>query len=204
MSKPYREESERLNNRSGQRGLSFLLCRCQSCRVQLPKTQAKSAVNPLSLHLDPEQSFDFRSSAIYCFRVLFFDAKMGKKTIVFCSSAILWLAVLWQGVLKDLIFISLGVGRRVQKIEEFPYSCKRIYSPLLESCEDIWLDEEGRRLYAACSTVANRQGWGPGSVTLILYSISTCASRLLFGFDRKAEAMRSTSPLEISTITCLS
>ncbi|PMD46608.1 hypothetical protein L207DRAFT_561906 [Hyaloscypha variabilis F] len=87
---------------------------------------------------------------------------MGKKAFIFWSSALLWFAVLWQGFLSDFVFITLGVGRTIQKIEEFPYTCKRIRSTLLESCEDIWLDEAGRRLYAACSTIANRAGWAPG------------------------------------------
>jgi hypothetical protein len=87
---------------------------------------------------------------------------MGKKLFVLLSSAILWGAVLWQGVMRDVVFITLGVGRTTQKIEDFPYNCKRIRSPLLESCEDMWLDEDGRNLYAACSTIANRGGWGPG------------------------------------------
>jgi hypothetical protein len=99
---------------------------------------------------------------------------MGKKTFVFLSSAILWGAVFWQGFLSDFLFITLGVGRTLQKIEDFPYTCKRIRSPLLESCEDMWLDEEDRKLYAACSTIANRGGWGPGSVALfLLNSVAT-------------------------------
>ena len=93
-----------------------------------------------------------------------FLSTMGKKAFIFWSSALLWFAVLWQGFLSDFVFITLGVGRTIQKIEEFPYTCKRIRSTLLESCEDIWLDEAGRRLYAACSTIANRAGWAPGSV----------------------------------------
>jgi len=89
---------------------------------------------------------------------------MGKKAFIFWSSALLWFAVLWQSFLNDFLFITLGVGRKIQKIDDFPYTCKRIRSLLLESCEDMWLDEEGRRLYAACSTIANRGGWAPGLV----------------------------------------
>lgn len=84
---------------------------------------------------------------------------------MFLSSAILWGALLWQGFLSDFVFVTLGVGRQVQRIEDIPYTCKRIRSPLLESREGMWLDEEGRRLYAACSTMTNREGWGPRPVT---------------------------------------
>jgi hypothetical protein len=85
----------------------------------------------------------------------------GKKTLVFLSSAILRGAVPRQGFLSDFVFITLGIGRQVQRIEDISYTCKQIRSLLLESCEAMWLDEEGRRLYAACSTMTSRGGWGP-------------------------------------------
>jgi hypothetical protein len=63
------------------------------------------------------------------------------------------------------VFITLGIGRQVQRIEDIPYTCKQIRSLLLESCEAMWLDEEGRRLYAACSIMTSRGGWGRKQVT---------------------------------------
>ena len=99
---------------------------------------------------------------------------MGKKAIIFWSGALLYCAVSWQVAWRDMLFITLGVGRKIQKIDEFPYTCKQIRSPLLESCEDLWFDEEGRRLYAACSTIANRGGWAPSSVLLNLVQILSC------------------------------
>ncbi|CZR64077.1 related to serum paraoxonase/arylesterase [Phialocephala subalpina] len=87
---------------------------------------------------------------------------MGTKIFVFSTIAITLLAVFYEIALKDLIFITLGVGRPHQKISEFPYKCTRLHSPLLESCEDMVLDESSQTLYAACSSVKSRRGWSPG------------------------------------------
>ncbi|KAH8703393.1 serum paraoxonase/arylesterase-like protein [Talaromyces proteolyticus] len=73
------------------------------------------------------------------------------------------LAVLFQFVVKDILFTTLGYGRDLQSIDEFPYSCRRIYHPLLDSCEDLWLDDSGRRLYAACSAISSRKHWNPAA-----------------------------------------
>ncbi|KAF7590354.1 hypothetical protein BBP40_002957 [Aspergillus hancockii] len=62
----------------------------------------------------------------------------------------------------DFLFITVGIKRVVQPIGDFPYDCERVRHPLLEGCEDIWLDEDGRKLYAACTSVASRRGWSPG------------------------------------------
>jgi hypothetical protein len=90
----------------------------------------------------------------------------GKKTLVFLSSSILRGAVLWQGFLSDFVFITLGIGRQVQRIEDISYTYEQIRFLLPESCEAMWLDEEGRRLYAACSTMTSRGGWGANSLNL--------------------------------------
>lgn len=87
---------------------------------------------------------------------------MGTKIRIFTTAIIAFLAIFYQIVLKDLMFITLGIGRHHQKISEFPYKCTRLQSPLLESCEDMVLDESSRTLYAACSSVKSRRGWSPG------------------------------------------
>ena len=71
------------------------------------------------------------------------------------------LAIFHQWYLKDVLFVSLGLGRKVQLLSDFPYDCQRIRHPDLEGCEDMWLDEEGRALYAACSSHGSRFGWTP-------------------------------------------
>ncbi|KAL6228597.1 hypothetical protein BDW75DRAFT_226633 [Aspergillus navahoensis] len=55
------------------------------------------------------------------------------------------------------------VRRTIQPLEDFPeYQCRRMRHPLLESCEDIWLDPSGRKLYAACANPIARVAWSPG------------------------------------------
>ncbi|KAG4439634.1 hypothetical protein IFR05_004883 [Cadophora sp. M221] len=87
---------------------------------------------------------------------------MGKKALILLSSTTVILAILWQTFLRDTLFITFGIGRTHQRIEEFPYQCRRLISPLLDSCEDMVLDEEGRTLFAACSSISSRRGWSPG------------------------------------------
>jgi hypothetical protein len=78
------------------------------------------------------------------------------------------LGVLYQVILRDVLFVVIGIDRKLQGIEEFPYECRRLTHPLLESCEDLVLDGVGRRVYAACSTIESRMGWAPKLVILFL------------------------------------
>lgn len=70
-------------------------------------------------------------------------------------------AAVYQLFLKDLLFVSLGVGRTMQPLSAFPYSCRRIHHARLEACEDMWIDDEARVLYAACTSAAGRREWNP-------------------------------------------
>lgn len=88
---------------------------------------------------------------------------MGAKPFIFGGLTIL-LAILYQIRLRDLIFNDFGLGRTYQRIEEFPYTCRKIQHPLLESCEDLVLDSDSRALYAACSKSSARREWSPGLV----------------------------------------
>ncbi|EAW20264.1 uncharacterized protein NFIA_098980 [Aspergillus fischeri NRRL 181] len=55
------------------------------------------------------------------------------------------------------------VGRAIQRLDDFPdYQCRRMRHPLLESCEDVWLDSGRRRVYAACANPMVRVAWSPG------------------------------------------
>ena len=53
-------------------------------------------------------------------------------------------AALWQVMLRDLVFVTLGIGRVIQNIDEFPYTCRVIQDERLTGCEDLWLDDEKR------------------------------------------------------------
>lgn len=85
---------------------------------------------------------------------------MGSKTIILGVLTVLS-GVLYQTILKDWLYLNFGVGRIHNVLEDYPFTCRRLEHPLLESCEDLFLDHEDRTLYAACSTVTSRKGWGP-------------------------------------------
>ncbi|KAI1629242.1 hypothetical protein EDD37DRAFT_616461 [Exophiala viscosa] len=71
-------------------------------------------------------------------------------------------AGLYQFLLRDVIFTTVGVGRTVLPISSFPYHCQRITGdPNLQACEDMWLDEKSRTLYLACSDPVARRDWMP-------------------------------------------
>ena len=87
---------------------------------------------------------------------------MAAKSITITTLGAVLLAVLYQWSLKDLIFVTFGIGRVMQSIEDFPYDCRRIRNSHLEGCEDMWLDDEARVLYAACSGSTSRGlYWNP-------------------------------------------
>jgi len=84
---------------------------------------------------------------------------------VYWALVVAWGASLYQIYLKDLFAITFGVGRVIQNIDDFPeFSCRRLVHPRLEACEDIWLDNEGRTLYAACAGTAARLAWNQAYV----------------------------------------
>jgi hypothetical protein len=80
-------------------------------------------------------------------------------TSLYYAFVVAWGASLYQLYLKDLFAVTLGIGRVIQSIDEFPYTCRRVEHPRLEACEDIWLDDEARTLYAACAGTESRLAW---------------------------------------------
>lgn len=68
-------------------------------------------------------------------------------------------AVFYQVCLKEFVSTTLGIGRVVESIHNFPYTCRRVEHPRLEACEDLWLDDEARTLYAACAGTEGRLAW---------------------------------------------
>ena len=73
---------------------------------------------------------------------------------------------LYQYALRDVIFDSYGIGRVIQPIEDFLYHCRRIKHERLQACEDLWLDDEARVLYAACTGTEHRLAWNQAYVHL--------------------------------------
>lgn len=70
-------------------------------------------------------------------------------------------AISYQWLLRDLLFVTLGVGRTLQLVADFPYSCHRLQDPRLHACEDLWLSEASRQLFLACSDSEARREWMP-------------------------------------------
>ena len=81
--------------------------------------------------------------------------------VTFTACLALVAGVGYQFLFKEIIFNALGVGRAIQDITEFRYKCRKIRDPRFEGCEDMWLDDENRLLYAACSNVIGKMNWTP-------------------------------------------
>lgn len=71
------------------------------------------------------------------------------------------LAGFFQVFLKKPVWVLVGIGNDLQPLSDFPYDCRRIHDPRLEACEDMWLSEESRVLYLACSDSLSRNQWLP-------------------------------------------
>ncbi|KAJ4359440.1 hypothetical protein N0V95_002187 [Ascochyta clinopodiicola] len=82
-------------------------------------------------------------------------------SLLYYSAIVAWSAAVYQFLIKDILTVGLGLGRVIQSIDEFPYSCQRIEHPQLEACEDLWLDASDRTLYAACAGTKSRMAWNP-------------------------------------------
>jgi arylesterase/paraoxonase len=82
---------------------------------------------------------------------------------------VIFLAVVYQFLVKSIIFDSLGYGRKVLSINDFDgVTCQKIEELGLEGCEDMWLHEQTGFLYMACSDSQSRTQWLPAFVNLLL------------------------------------
>lgn len=70
-------------------------------------------------------------------------------------------AILWQKWLSEELLQVVSIGRTMQSIDEFPFTCRKLHHEQLEGCEDMWLDERERVLYLACAGSRGRMGWNP-------------------------------------------
>ena len=71
------------------------------------------------------------------------------------------LAILFQVFLKEAVWLGFGIGHTIEPLSNFPYTCRRIQDPRMESCEDMWLSESTRQLFLACSDPRSRPLWMP-------------------------------------------
>jgi len=79
----------------------------------------------------------------------------------YSAIATILVGVLYQWWLREILSVTFGVGREVDRIEDFRYKCKNLEHEQLGGCSDMWLDERTRVLFAACAGVAGRQEWNP-------------------------------------------
>ena len=80
--------------------------------------------------------------------------------------SIAMIAISYRWFLKDIIYGSIGYHREIQDISDFPYTCRKIWDPIAEGCEDMWIDHEKRVLYAACAPSVGRIRWTPSMSAL--------------------------------------
>lgn len=80
---------------------------------------------------------------------------------IYYALVVAWGASFYQFMLKDLFATTYGFGRVIQSIDDFPYACRRLEHERLEGCEDLWLDNKARVLYAACAGTESRLAWTP-------------------------------------------
>ena len=71
------------------------------------------------------------------------------------------ISVVYQLFVKEILVSTVGMYRVMQDIDDFPYTCRRLVHPKFEACEDLWLDDEGRTVYAACAGTNSRLAWNP-------------------------------------------
>ncbi|KAG9241388.1 hypothetical protein BJ878DRAFT_520957 [Calycina marina] len=72
------------------------------------------------------------------------------------------IGVLYQFLFKSLIFDTLGYGRTLRSLGDFPnVQCQKVVEPGLEACEDMWLHDVTGILYMACASTARSSFWVP-------------------------------------------
>lgn len=87
----------------------------------------------------------------------------------FVQLGAIWIATLaisYPLFINKIMKESLGLGREIQEISDFPYTCRKIIDPITEGCEDMWIDYEKRVLYAACASTTSRLHWTPSMTRL--------------------------------------
>jgi hypothetical protein len=77
------------------------------------------------------------------------------------SFVVLLSAILYQIQFPRMVSMGLGLGRDIEPLSAFPYTCRRIYHERLKACEDMWFSESTRQLFLACSDPLTRRAWLP-------------------------------------------
>ncbi|KAH8803297.1 hypothetical protein F5884DRAFT_805042 [Xylogone sp. PMI_703] len=70
-------------------------------------------------------------------------------------------AVIYQLYLKRFLFTTMGVGRAMEPLSSFNYTCERISDVGLEACEDMWIHQPTGLLFLSCGDSQARTNWFP-------------------------------------------
>ncbi|KAF2472927.1 uncharacterized protein BDR25DRAFT_353235 [Lindgomyces ingoldianus] len=94
---------------------------------------------PIVYTSSPQQAimchFSFQG---YCAKATQFHSfKMLRGFSISVYALVVLFASLYQLLLNKVLFVSFGIGRLIQPIEDFPYSCGRIEYEKLKTCEDL-------------------------------------------------------------------
>lgn len=83
--------------------------------------------------------------------------------------AVIWvaaLAIIYQFVIKDLYYGTLGYSRLFRPLASFNVQCKKVDQLGFEACEDMWLHEKTGFLYLACADSESKTRWLPAYLPL--------------------------------------
>ncbi|RYP53929.1 hypothetical protein DL768_001241 [Monosporascus sp. mg162] len=84
---------------------------------------------------------------------------VGFTAVSLSTLVVLLAAVAYQIQLPRLLTVVFGLGRKIEPLSSFPYTCRRIEDERLQACEDMWLSERSRQLFLACSDSKARTQW---------------------------------------------
>ncbi|KAH7127424.1 hypothetical protein EDB81DRAFT_809202 [Dactylonectria macrodidyma] len=97
------------------------------------------------------------------------------------------LAVLFQVYLKEIIWLGFGIGKTLQPLSDFPYTCRTITDSRMEACEDMWLSESTRQLFLACSDPIARSHWMPSVADFNVTGRSQRDAMVVLDIDKPVE-----------------
>jgi len=77
------------------------------------------------------------------------------------------LGVLYQVILFNVLFVVIGIDRKRQSIDGFPYICKWLTHPLLQSCEDLLLVRWGGEFMLLVRLLRVGRGRRPSQIVFL-------------------------------------
>ncbi|PTD06831.1 hypothetical protein FCULG_00006500, partial [Fusarium culmorum] len=142
-------------------------------RIAVKSLLNRDDKRPLRILLSQADGLDFHRNNKEVFRATLRDVKdqfmsklrkefkMVNILVKIGLSVVVVLSVLFQVYLKEAVWLGLGIGKVMQPISDFPYTCRKIVDPRMEACEDMWLSHSTRQLFLVCSDPIARDAWFP-------------------------------------------